>query len=107
MLDINAYSFVDRDMFMRYRGGGIGHKYIREWSSRLAMDGNIAIADELTEDTQDIELPMSQDISDDEIDGESNDEGFREEESDADSDEHSDDGGDANSLDGNDLEMYN
>jgi hypothetical protein len=22
--------FVDRDMFMRYRGGGIGHKYMRE-----------------------------------------------------------------------------
>lgn len=22
--------FVDRDMFMRYRGGGVGHKYMRE-----------------------------------------------------------------------------
>lgn len=25
-----AIRFVDRDMFMRYRGGGIGHKYMRE-----------------------------------------------------------------------------
>jgi len=24
-----VYRFVDRDMFMRYRGGGIGHKYMR------------------------------------------------------------------------------
>ena len=26
--------FVDRDMFMRYRGGGIGHKYMREVESK-------------------------------------------------------------------------
>jgi len=25
----HAVRFVDRDMFMRYRGGGIGHKYMR------------------------------------------------------------------------------
>ena len=24
-----AHRFVDRDMFMRYRGGGVGHKYMR------------------------------------------------------------------------------
>jgi hypothetical protein len=27
--------FVDRDMFMRYRGGGIGHKYMREIEERF------------------------------------------------------------------------
>jgi hypothetical protein len=26
--------FVDRDMFARYRGGGIGHKYMREVEAR-------------------------------------------------------------------------
>lgn len=26
----SAVRFVDRDMFMRYRGGGVGHKYMRE-----------------------------------------------------------------------------
>lgn len=27
---LGVIRFVDRDMFMRYRGGGIGHKYMRE-----------------------------------------------------------------------------
>ncbi|KAF9784349.1 hypothetical protein BJ322DRAFT_1007005 [Thelephora terrestris] len=31
--------FVDRDMFMRYRGGGVGHKYMREVESKY---GNMA-----------------------------------------------------------------
>ena len=26
---ISSGRFVDRDMFMRYRGGGVGHKYMR------------------------------------------------------------------------------
>jgi len=30
MLIYHALRFVDRDMFMRYRGGGIGHKYMRD-----------------------------------------------------------------------------
>lgn len=29
-LTCHAVRFVDRDMFMRYRGGGIGHRYMRE-----------------------------------------------------------------------------
>lgn len=29
MLTLHGDRFVDRDMFMRYRGGGIGHKYMR------------------------------------------------------------------------------
>ncbi|KIO03576.1 hypothetical protein M404DRAFT_26885 [Pisolithus tinctorius Marx 270] len=34
--DVNM--FVDRDMFMRFRGGGIGHKVSREWDSFLQSD---------------------------------------------------------------------
>ena len=30
ILMLTLYRFVDRDMFMRYRGGGVGHKYMRE-----------------------------------------------------------------------------
>lgn len=30
MLVHHTARFVDRDMFMRYRGGGIGHRYMRE-----------------------------------------------------------------------------
>jgi len=29
-LTARTVRFVDRDMFMRYRGGGIGHRYMRE-----------------------------------------------------------------------------
>ena len=29
-LTVAYHRFVDRDMFMRYRGGGVGHKYMRE-----------------------------------------------------------------------------
>jgi len=32
-------SFVDRDMFMRFRGGGIGHKGSRHWDKFLQSDG--------------------------------------------------------------------
>jgi hypothetical protein len=31
--------FVDRDMFMRYRGGGVGHKVTRTWDEFLQSDG--------------------------------------------------------------------
>ena len=32
-------SFVDRDMFMRYRGGGVGHKYMRAIEKWLGETG--------------------------------------------------------------------
>ena len=34
-----SYSFVDRDIFMRYRGGGVGHQYMREIETWLAETG--------------------------------------------------------------------
>ncbi|KAH7918173.1 hypothetical protein BV22DRAFT_1025018, partial [Leucogyrophana mollusca] len=33
--------FVDRDMFMRYRGGGIGHKATRHWDAMLQRDDQV------------------------------------------------------------------
>jgi hypothetical protein len=33
--DLN-YRFVDRDMLMRYVGGGVGHRYIRQWETHLS-----------------------------------------------------------------------
>ncbi|OJA15138.1 hypothetical protein AZE42_07562 [Rhizopogon vesiculosus] len=32
--------FVDRDMFMRFRGGGIGHKATRDWDDILQHEGH-------------------------------------------------------------------
>ena len=33
-----AYRFVDRDMFMRFRGGGVGHQSIRQVSQQLLQE---------------------------------------------------------------------
>jgi hypothetical protein len=38
--------FVDRDMFMRLRGGGIGHKATWEWNELLLSDVGKAVDDE-------------------------------------------------------------
>lgn len=35
------YRFVDRDMFMRFRGGGIGHKATRDWDQHLQKEGRV------------------------------------------------------------------
>jgi len=37
--------FVDRDMFMQFRGGGIGHTISREWDKVLQADRRIAKQD--------------------------------------------------------------
>jgi hypothetical protein len=34
------YRFVDRDMFMRFRGGGVGHKATRGWDEFLQREGH-------------------------------------------------------------------
>jgi len=34
------FRFVDRDMFMRFRGGGIGHKATRDWDDILQHEGH-------------------------------------------------------------------
>lgn len=35
---LNQSSFVDRDMFMRYRGGGVGHKVTSHLNHQLLSD---------------------------------------------------------------------
>ncbi|KAG1855212.1 hypothetical protein DFJ58DRAFT_660000 [Suillus subalutaceus] len=34
-VNITYYRFIDRDIFMRFHGGGIGHKAMREWDEFL------------------------------------------------------------------------
>jgi hypothetical protein len=34
------YRFVDRDMFMRFRGGGVGHQATRGWDEFLQREGH-------------------------------------------------------------------
>jgi len=50
-IQANRYitSFVDRDMFMRYRGGGVGHKYMRtieQWLWTTGWGNDIPEVDE-------------------------------------------------------------
>lgn len=49
----NHNSFVDRDMFMRFRGGGVGHLYMRAIEIRLAETG-WGSGDTLTSTNEDI-----------------------------------------------------
>ena len=35
---IESYSFIDQDMFMRFRGGAVGHKTMREETKCLLHD---------------------------------------------------------------------
>ncbi|KAF9232300.1 hypothetical protein BU15DRAFT_21088, partial [Melanogaster broomeanus] len=47
--DVNM--FVDRDMFMRFRGGGVGHTISRQWNTFLQAD-----CQELRENDETFEL---------------------------------------------------
>lgn len=60
------FSFVDRDMFMRFRGGGVGHKMSEDLFELLQSDG--AIASESAEDEFDLE--QEDDDENEEIDDE-------------------------------------
>ncbi|KAH7921017.1 hypothetical protein BV22DRAFT_1107414 [Leucogyrophana mollusca] len=80
--------FVDRDMFMRFRGGGIGHKATRGWDDFLQNDGGTK-----QEQEDDVVLPQADggnDVEDeeDELEGQ---EGEREEDDDGGGDEDNDD----------------
>ena len=46
---LNAYRFVDRDMFMRYIGGGVGHKNY----GALLKENNSYISADISESAQD------------------------------------------------------
>ncbi|KAF8425401.1 hypothetical protein L210DRAFT_3421315, partial [Boletus edulis BED1] len=40
--------FVDRDILMRFRGGGVGHRATRDWDEFLFQDAGRAVVDEDT-----------------------------------------------------------
>jgi hypothetical protein len=75
-----VYRFADRDMFMRFVGGGIGHKSLHKWCSRLARNieqmvddiddadvQNNSGTDEEGEEARDKEVEINED-GDEEID---------------------------------------
>jgi hypothetical protein len=44
--------FVDRDMFMHYQGGGVGHKISHKWDGFLQSDGAQMMNEEAEEEEE-------------------------------------------------------
>ncbi|KAG2068095.1 hypothetical protein BDR04DRAFT_1129368 [Suillus decipiens] len=90
--------FVDRDMFMRFRSGGVGHKVTREWDNFLQSDGAPANAPADDEEWDDVDMDArengkedgEEDGEEDEEDGKEGEEG-EEGEEDGEDEEDSDD----------------
>jgi hypothetical protein len=88
MMYVMLTRFVDRDMFMRFRGGAIGHKGMRDWDDVLQCEEHIA-EDLNSEADKDIEME-DEDGSDDKLDegdvkeGDKSDEGDENEDNDED-----------------------
>ncbi|KIL62147.1 hypothetical protein M378DRAFT_13086 [Amanita muscaria Koide BX008] len=93
--------FPDRDMVMRFRGGGIGHKTIREAVNVFLQDKHpidIAIDEKVAEDereTMDMDNDEDETGEDEEIDQEEDEENERDPELEEDGDEEMSDNGDA------------
>jgi len=89
-------------MFMRFRGGGIGHKITREWDAFLQSDGAPSQEDpEANEDAQDVlvgDIDLKEDVETEDLDSNEGENDEQEEPEDedpdkvvADSDEELDD----------------
>ena len=97
-LDLRIPRFVDRDMFMRFRGGGVGHKSMRTEMCCLLDD-----RDEL--DERDFKKEKEQSKSRSELETTEEDEDMiDEDEDDRDDEEDGDDDGDTEDEDGEDGE---
>jgi hypothetical protein len=81
-------SFVDRDIFMRFRGGGVGHQVTREWDEFLRHDGAVVSVD----DDEDLEFEVGDDDDDDDEHGEDDADDDEDDEDDGDNDNDGEDG---------------
>ncbi|KAG2337819.1 hypothetical protein BDR05DRAFT_952336 [Suillus weaverae] len=86
--------FVDRDMFMRFRGGGVSHKVSCKWDAFLQSDGARMMNEEEEED----------DDGDDDDDDDDDDDEEEEEEEEEEEDEDEDEDEDEEDEDGDDEE---
>ena len=95
-----SHSFVDRDMFMRFRGGGIGHKVTREWDEFLQREGRKPPPNDEDVEPIDLQPEDSESELEDEIeqDGQGGDEP-----SDTDSSSSDSDGSDESEDDEDDI----
>jgi hypothetical protein len=71
MLSLRFPRFVDRDMFMRFRGGGVGHRATREHTEPMSQDADTTIPDENEENFEDESLGDGDQLEDDEMSSES------------------------------------
>jgi hypothetical protein len=56
MSSLHFPRFVDRDMFMRYRGGGVGHRATREHTDPISQESDVTIPDENEDSFEEDEL---------------------------------------------------
>lgn len=113
VLTLTVFRFVDRDMFMRYLGGGVGHTMLRgvvdiaDTFKAFGLDdthpvGNPEEWDSESEPDEDNEIEDDQgpmDDSDDEDEDREEIEGFDDDSDDEESDEDDDDDGDSDGDD--------
>jgi hypothetical protein len=64
ILTLLIYRFVDRDMFMQFWGGGVGHKATRDWDEFLQSEGHEP--NEVGDDSSDEENDEEEEDSEDE-----------------------------------------
>ena len=111
MLSDQFYRFVDRDMMMRFRGGGVGHKSVQKATDyflqdrfpddnvdlNIEDDEDVEGVEELSEElgsTENMADEIDEEVSDDEDDEENDVENDEEdEEADSDAEDDGSDGG--------------
>jgi hypothetical protein len=73
MLSSQFARFVDRDMFMRFRGGGVGHRATREHTEPMSQEADTTIPDKNEDNFEDELLDDGEDSEweDDELESSS------------------------------------
>lgn len=85
--------FVDRDMFMRFRGGGIGHKATWDWNDFLFSDAGKPVDDDGDDPESDEDRGGDREAAEDGLgagDGAEAEDGVEDEDEDEDGDEDED-----------------
>ena len=71
-MSISQFSrFVDHDMFMRFRGGGVGHRATRERTDPISQEADTTIPDENKDNFEADSLGDGEQLEEDESSSES------------------------------------
>ena len=59
--------FVDHDMFMRFRGGGVGHRATRKHTEAMTQEADTTIPDKNEDNSEEDETGDSEQLEDSEL----------------------------------------